>query len=80
MSLAVSMAVVFFLWVEGGNHETNGNRSIDSRIYGAVCRNNVIGIAERIVWPPTSWGVFCTPILVTTSHQICLFQLLIESW
>mmetsp|Transcript_16062 Transcript_16062/g.33970 ORF Transcript_16062/g.33970 Transcript_16062/m.33970 type:complete len:218 (+) Transcript_16062:254-907(+) len=46
----------FSLWVEGDNQGSNGNRSIDSRTYGAVCKNNVIGIAERIVWPPTRWG------------------------
>ena len=42
----------FGLWVEGDNHD----RSVDSRVYGAVCKNNVIGIAERIVWPPSRWG------------------------
>lgn len=47
----------FSLWVEGDNQGSNGNMSIDSRTYGAVCKNNVIGIAERIVWPPTRWGV-----------------------
>lgn len=47
----------YSLWVEGDNQGSNGNRSIDSRTYGAVCKNNVIGIAERIVWPPSRWGV-----------------------
>jgi len=28
----------------------------DSRVHGAVCKNNVIGLAERIVWPPSRWG------------------------
>jgi len=43
----------FGLWVEGDNRE----ESVDSRTYGAVCKNNVVGIAERIVWPPLRWGV-----------------------
>ncbi|KAL3822194.1 hypothetical protein ACHAXA_008210 [Cyclostephanos tholiformis] len=30
--------------------------SVDSRAYGPVCKNNVIGVAERIVWPPSRWG------------------------
>lgn len=29
--------------------------SIDSRTYGPVCKNNVIGIAEQIIWPPSRW-------------------------
>ncbi len=32
-------------------------KSIDSRTYGPVCKNLVEGIAERIVWPPSRWGV-----------------------
>mmetsp|Transcript_3540 Transcript_3540/g.7818 ORF Transcript_3540/g.7818 Transcript_3540/m.7818 type:complete len:222 (+) Transcript_3540:260-925(+) len=47
----------FALWVEGDNQESNGNRSVDSRMYGAVCKNSVIGIGERIVWPPSRWGI-----------------------
>lgn len=60
----------FALWLEGDNHGTDGPsddgdgsaaassrcRSVDSRTYGAVCKNSVIGIAERIVWPPWRWG------------------------
>ncbi|KAL7523804.1 hypothetical protein ACHAWF_000672, partial [Thalassiosira exigua] len=42
----------FSLWVEGDN----STRSVDSRNYGAVCKNNVIGIAEQIIWPPYRWG------------------------
>jgi signal peptidase I len=30
--------------------------SVDSRTYGPVCKNNIVGIAERIVWPPSRWG------------------------
>lgn len=30
--------------------------SVDSRTYGPICKNGVIGIAERIVWPPSRWG------------------------
>ena len=43
----------FGLWVEGDNQKS----SVDSRVYGAVCKTNVIGIAERIVWPPSRWGL-----------------------
>eukprot|EP00574_Skeletonema_japonicum_P011779 CAMPEP_0201728768 /NCGR_PEP_ID=MMETSP0593-20130828/17093_1 /ASSEMBLY_ACC=CAM_ASM_000672 /TAXON_ID=267983 /ORGANISM="Skeletonema japonicum, Strain CCMP2506" /LENGTH=226 /DNA_ID=CAMNT_0048220985 /DNA_START=195 /DNA_END=871 /DNA_ORIENTATION=+ len=32
-------------------------KSIDSRTYGPVCKNLVEGIAERIIWPPSRWGV-----------------------
>ncbi len=32
-------------------------KSIDSRTYGPVCKKLVEGIAERIVWPPSRWGV-----------------------
>lgn len=42
----------FSLWLEGDNHE----KSVDSRTYGPVCKNSVIGTAERIVWPPSRWG------------------------
>ncbi|KAL7537271.1 hypothetical protein ACHAXR_007712 [Thalassiosira sp. AJA248-18] len=47
----------YSLWVEGDNQESNGNISVDSRTYGAVCKNNLIGVAERIVWPPSRWGI-----------------------
>jgi len=33
----------------------------DSRAHGAVCKNNVIGLAERIVWPPSRWGKIPSP-------------------
>eukprot|EP00584_Thalassiosira_punctigera_P017582 CAMPEP_0172557010 /NCGR_PEP_ID=MMETSP1067-20121228/70889_1 /TAXON_ID=265564 ORGANISM="Thalassiosira punctigera, Strain Tpunct2005C2" /NCGR_SAMPLE_ID=MMETSP1067 /ASSEMBLY_ACC=CAM_ASM_000444 /LENGTH=182 /DNA_ID=CAMNT_0013345973 /DNA_START=173 /DNA_END=721 /DNA_ORIENTATION=- len=45
----------YALWMEGDNWGSDGSRSIDSRTYGAVCKSNVIGIAERIVWPPSRW-------------------------
>ena len=34
----------------------SSSSSVDSRTYGPVCKNNVIGVAERIVWPPSRWG------------------------
>lgn len=48
----------FGLWVEGDNQDCNNNeRSVDSNSYGAVCKNSIIGVAEFIVWPPSSrWG------------------------
>jgi signal peptidase I len=56
----------FGLWVEGDNHEEeceecnqNANMkaaSIDSRTYGAISKNLLIGVAERVVWPPSRWG------------------------
>jgi signal peptidase I len=46
----------FALWVEGDNREADGEAPSDSRTYGAVCKNSVIGIAERVVWPPSRWG------------------------
>eukprot|EP00578_Thalassiosira_sp_NH16_P014114 CAMPEP_0181107088 /NCGR_PEP_ID=MMETSP1071-20121207/16892_1 /TAXON_ID=35127 /ORGANISM="Thalassiosira sp., Strain NH16" /LENGTH=208 /DNA_ID=CAMNT_0023190565 /DNA_START=462 /DNA_END=1088 /DNA_ORIENTATION=+ len=44
----------FSLWVEGDNQQL---AQVDSRKYGAVCKNNVIGLAEFIVWPPSRFGV-----------------------
>ena len=31
--------------------------SIDSHTYGPICKNLVIGVAERVVWPPSRWGL-----------------------
>ncbi len=45
------------------NSTSDRARWTDSRIYGAVCKNNVIGIAERIVWPPSRWGMIPPPPL-----------------
>ena len=30
--------------------------SVDSRTYGPLCKNNLIGVAEQIFWPPSRWG------------------------
>ena len=38
-----------------GKHASLSSSSIDSRTYGPVCKSNVIGIAERIIWPPSRW-------------------------
>lgn len=46
----------FSIWVEGDNQE-DPKSSVDSRTYGPVSKNTVIGIAERIVWPPSRWGI-----------------------
>ena len=46
----------FALWVEGDNPESGGDEPSDSRTWGALRKNNVIGIAERVVWPPSRWG------------------------
>ena len=43
------------------NSESDRGRWTDSRVHGPVCKNNVIGIAERIVWPPTRWGMIPPP-------------------
>ena len=54
----------FSLWVEGDNYDeydenqTNPKaQSVDSRTYGAISKNLVIGVAERVIWPPSRWGV-----------------------
>lgn len=63
----------FAVWVEGDNNgdsenDENGKesskksrthycKSIDSRTYGPVCKNLVEGVAERIIWPPSRWGL-----------------------
>jgi len=43
------------LVVHGKNNASLSSSSIDSRTHGPVCKNNVIGIAERIIWPPSRW-------------------------
>jgi hypothetical protein len=52
----------FGLWVEGDNHDDDESNeeqrmSIDSRTYGPISKNLLIGIAERVLWPPSCWGV-----------------------
>lgn len=53
----------FGLWVEGDNHDDENEgehqkaKSVDSRTYGAISKNLVIGVAERVVWPPSRWGL-----------------------
>jgi hypothetical protein len=42
---------VFSLHVEGDNSVN----SRDSRHYGAISKNLLVGIAEYVVWPPTRW-------------------------
>ncbi|KAL3805581.1 hypothetical protein HJC23_005825 [Cyclotella cryptica] len=55
---------VFGLWVEGDNQDEtvatigdDHDRSVDSRTYGPISKNLVIGVAERVVWPPSRWGL-----------------------
>ena len=41
----------------GGNDaQTTTYKSIDSRSYGPISKNLLIGVAELVVWPPTRWG------------------------
>ncbi|KAL7480896.1 hypothetical protein ACHAW6_006557 [Cyclotella cf. meneghiniana] len=55
----------FGLWVEGDNQDEavatsrddHNYRSIDSRTYGPISKNLVIGVAECVVWPPSRWGL-----------------------
>jgi signal peptidase I len=54
----------FGLWVEGDNHHSDENESssddkagsVDSRTYGAISKNLVVGVAESIIWPPSRWS------------------------
>ncbi|KAL7462356.1 hypothetical protein ACHAXS_002734 [Conticribra weissflogii] len=40
------------------NCHSNGKMtSIDSRNYGPISKNLIIGVAERVVWPPSRWGM-----------------------
>jgi len=57
----------FKLWIEGDNKESYPNDSVDSRTYGPICKRNVIGIAERIVWPPSRWGIISKSVTPTRS-------------
>ncbi|KAL7497557.1 hypothetical protein ACHAWT_006099 [Skeletonema menzelii] len=46
--------------VKSSTTSNNYCKSIDSRTYGPVCKNLVEGVAERIIWPPSRWGVVST--------------------
>ena len=68
----------FALWVEGDAdnkiiEKDGGGRGkpwADSRMHGAVCKNNVIGLAERIVWPPSRWGRIPSPPPCDTTPRL----------
>ena len=59
------------LWVEGDNDEEEHEsepKSVDSRTFGAVSKNLLVGVAERVVWPPSRWGLIpCISAPVTRS-------------
>lgn len=42
----------YSVWVENDNEEY----SCDSRKFGAVSKNLVVGQVDRIVWPISRWG------------------------
>jgi type IV secretory pathway protease TraF len=50
-----------------GTNNASLSSSIDSRAYGPVCKNNVIGIAERIIWPPSRMRTI--PIISSTQRS-----------
>jgi len=43
----------FNIWLQGDNVDN----SEDSNAYGPVSKKLLIGQAERIVWPPSRWGL-----------------------
>jgi signal peptidase I len=47
----------------------NRNNSSDSRTWGTVPVENVIGKAEVIYWPPEKWGVLYFPSAVAAGPQ-----------
>lgn len=46
----------------------NRNNSSDSRSWGMVPMENVIGKAEVVYWPPDKWGVLNFPAAVAAEH------------
>lgn len=46
----------------------NRNNSSDSRSWGMVPMNNVIGKAEVVYWPPDKWGMLNFPAAVAAGH------------
>lgn len=47
----------------------NRNNSSDSRAWGFVPIENIIGRAELIYWPPEEWGLLNVPTAVAASEQ-----------
>jgi hypothetical protein len=43
----------YSIWVQGDSTEHN---SLDSRQHGPVSKKLLVGIAERVVWPPSRFG------------------------
>jgi signal peptidase I len=46
----------------------NRNNSSDSRSWGMVPMENVIGKAEVVYWPPDKWGMLNFPAAVAAGH------------
>jgi signal peptidase I len=46
----------------------NRNNSSDSRSWGMVPMENVIGKAEVVYWPPDKWGMLHFPAAVAAGH------------
>jgi signal peptidase I len=46
----------------------NRNNSSDSRSWGFVPLENVIGKAEVVYWPPEKWGMLDFPAAVAAGH------------
>jgi signal peptidase I len=50
-----------------GTNNASLSSSIDSRTHGPVCKNNIIGIAERIIWPPNRWRTI--PRIISSTQR-----------
>jgi type IV secretory pathway protease TraF len=50
----MQLLLPYTLYVQGDNNDVE-NASRDSRHYGPISKNLVIGVAEYVVWPPTRW-------------------------
>ena len=50
-SLRLELLPLYQVYVEG-DHPVGGHHSVDSRQYGPVSKNCLVGVAECIVWPP----------------------------
>ena len=53
-SLRLELLPLYQVYVEG-DHPAGGHHSVDSRQYGPVSKNCLVGVAECIVWPPRRW-------------------------
>lgn len=56
MRIATTCVAPYSIWVEGDN-PSDSSRD-DSKQHGrSVTKHLLVGVAERVVWPPTRWQI-----------------------